>query len=68
MPLPGDVEDIVEDLTRIEARLRDLAYDRLRSAAEEGDSGAEAEEKQLSKARRAVEKALKDLGGAPESW
>jgi hypothetical protein len=62
----AELEPIVADLVRVEGRLRELAYDRLRAAAEDGDTGAEAEEKQISKARRAVEKAIRDLGGQPE--
>jgi hypothetical protein len=60
-----DVDDIVAQLLTVEERLRDLAYDRLREAAA-GDSDAAADEKRLLRARRAVEKAIRDLGGAPE--
>lgn len=53
----------------LEARLRDLAYDALRRAAEDGDAVAREEERCLNKARRAVEKAIRDLGGEPEgAW
>jgi len=60
------LEELVEDLVRVEARLRELAYDRLRSAAGDGDSGAETEERRFQKARRAVAKAISELGGQPE--
>lgn len=60
-----DVDEIVAQLRTIEERLRDLAYDRLREAAS-GDAGAAADEKRLLRARRAVEKAIRDLGGAPD--
>jgi hypothetical protein len=60
-----DTADLVADLRTIEERLRDLAYDRLREAAE-GDTDAAAEEKQLLQARRAVERAIRALGGAPD--
>jgi hypothetical protein len=61
-----DAEPIVERLQSIEAELRDLAYERLRAAAEDGDAGALAQEKKLLQARRAIEKAIIALGGAPE--
>jgi hypothetical protein len=59
-----DAEPIVERLRSIEADLRDLAYERLRAAAEDGDTDALAEEKKLLQARRAIEKAIVDLGGS----
>jgi hypothetical protein len=59
-----DVEDILAELVAIEERLRDLAYDRLREAAA-GDAEAAADEKRVLQARRAVEKAIRSLGGAP---
>jgi hypothetical protein len=58
-------DDVVAQLQAIEETLRDLAYDRLREAAE-GDTDAAADEKRLQQARRAVERALRALGGAPE--
>ena len=61
-----DAEPIVDRLRSIEADLRDLAYERLRSAAEDGDTDALAEEKKLLQARRAIEKAIVALGGVPE--
>jgi hypothetical protein len=60
------VDDIVSQLRGIEERLRDRAYDALRMAAEEGDTDAAADEKQLLQARRAVERAIKALGGEPD--
>jgi len=60
------LETLVTELVAIEARLRDLAYDALRTAAEDGDAAAEQEERRLQKARRAVAKAIRDLGGEPE--
>jgi hypothetical protein len=62
------VDDIVTQLRAIEERLRDRAYDRLRAAAEEGDADAAAAEKRLLQARRAVERAIKALGGEPEEF
>jgi hypothetical protein len=60
-----DTEPIVERLRSIEADLRDLAYDRLRTAAEDGDTAALADEKKILQARRAIERAIVALGGAP---
>jgi hypothetical protein len=61
-----DAEPIVERLRSVEADLRDLAYERLRAAAEDGDADALAEEKRLLQARRAIEKAIVALGGTSE--
>ena len=61
-----DAEPIVERLRSIEADLRDLAYERLRAAAEDGDTDALAEEKKVLQARRAIEKAIVALGGSTE--
>jgi hypothetical protein len=58
------IPEIVTQLVGIEERLRDLAYDRLREAAA-GDADAAADEKRILAARRAVEKAIRSLGGAP---
>ena len=61
----ADVDALVEQLRAIEEQLRDLAYDRLREAAE-GDDEARAEEKRVQQARRAVERAVRALSGAPD--
>lgn len=58
-----DVDDIVQALQALEEQLRDLAYDRLRVAAEDGDSEAVADERKVQQARRAVEKAIRALEG-----
>lgn len=64
-----EVDVIIDELTRLESRLRELAYDRLRSAAEGDDAGDEQEERRLQRARRAVAKAVRELGGEPEgAW
>ena len=60
-------DEIVAQLRAIEERLRDLAFGRLRDAAE-GDAAAAADEKKLQQARRAVERALRALGGSSEVW
>jgi hypothetical protein len=57
----ADVEKIVGELQAIEERLRDLAYESLRAAAEDGDADAASEEKKLLQARRAVERAITAL-------
>jgi len=58
-----EADDIVAELRALEERLRDLAYDRLRAAAEDGDEAAAADEKRLLQARRAVERAIHALEG-----
>ena len=59
-----DAEHLVERLRSIEEELRDLAFDRLRAANEDGDADALADEKKLLQARRAIERAIVALGGA----
>ncbi len=59
----GDVDHLRERLEGIAEELADLAIDRLRAAVD-GDEGAAAEERRLTRARRAVEKAA-GLLGAP---
>jgi hypothetical protein len=61
----ADLELIVDRLRSIEEELRDLAYERLRAATEHGDDAALADEKRVLQARRAVERAIVVLGGAP---
>jgi len=58
-----DPDELLEQLRAIEEALRDLAYDRLRAAAEDGDAAAAAEENRLQQARRAVERAIVALAG-----
>ena len=52
-------EVIVERLQAIEEELRDLAYDRLRDAADSPELLAE--ERRIHQARRAIEKAIRVL-------
>ena len=59
----ADTEQIVERLRSIEEELRDLAYERLRTAAGDGDADALADEKKVLQARRAIERAINALGG-----
>lgn len=56
----SDFDGLAERLRGIEEELRDLAYDRLRQAAE-GDEAAKADERRLGRARRAVERAIHAL-------
>ena len=56
------VDELVGQLRNVEEALRDLAYDRLRAAAD-GDDGAATDEKRLLQARRAVERAINALHG-----
>jgi hypothetical protein len=58
--MSGRYDTVVERLQAIEEELRDLAYDRLRESM---DSPALlAEERRLTQARRAIEKAIRLLG------
>ncbi len=58
-------ENLAERLSAIQEELRDLAYDRLRDRARDPDSdtgkAANADEKRLEQARRAVAKAINAL-------
>jgi hypothetical protein len=66
-----DVDEIVARLQAVEEALRDLAYDKLREAVggdETAREQAKAEEKKLLQARRAVERAIRALGGTTEGF
>lgn len=54
-------DELVEQLRAIEERLRDLAYDALAEAVEAGATSPGPEQRRLERARRAVEKAIRDL-------
>ena len=60
----GDPDDLRERLEDIAEELADLAIDRLRAAVD-GNDGAAAEERRITRARRAVEKAANLLGSGP---
>ena len=64
------VADIVSRLESIGEELTDLSVDLLRSAVEAGETKRPAVDKQLSQARRAIEKATRALSGIepPESY
>jgi len=63
--MTDEFHDLAQQLQGIEERLRELAYDRLRVAAEEGDDDAARQEKQILTARRAVERAIRALSSRP---
>jgi hypothetical protein len=54
----SELDDVVQELRALEERLRELAYERLRAAAEDDDPDAAADEKRILAARRAVERAI----------
>jgi hypothetical protein len=67
--VPGDLADIADRLTAIGEELADLALDRLHRAADamrsdgEADPALGAEERRITRARRAVDKAAALLAG-----
>ena len=60
--MSDDLQPLRERLDAIAEELADLALERLRAAVD-GDDAAAAEEKRLTRARRAVEKASHLLAG-----
>lgn len=60
--MTSDIEPVRERLDAIAEELADLALERLRAAVD-GDADAAAEEKRITRARRAVEKASHLLAG-----
>jgi hypothetical protein len=61
----GDLDHLRERLEGMAEELADLAIDRLRAAVD-GDAGAAADERRLTRARRAVEKAAALLRPTPD--
>jgi hypothetical protein len=67
----ADLEELAARLETVAEDLADAALDRLRrnadavAAGETPDPGLVAEEKRLTRARRAVEKAVALVGGVP---
>lgn len=59
----SDNSDIIEQLRNIGETLAERSITVLRNAIESGSGERPAEEKQLTQARRAVEKAISVLGG-----
>lgn len=60
----ADVEDLRDRLQAMAEELADLALERLRAAVDGDAPGAAAEERRLTRARRAVEKAVAVLAEA----
>ncbi len=58
------VSDIRQELENLSEQLAELAVDVLREAVGEGATSRPPLEKQLTQARRAVEKAVRSLDGA----
>lgn len=56
--MAGDLEEIRGRLEAISSELGDLALDRLRAALDGAEGDPEADERRLTRARRAVEKAI----------
>jgi hypothetical protein len=61
----SQLEDLVGRLEQINDELADLAIDRLKISVVDNDADAAAEEKRITRARRAVEKAAGILAGMP---
>lgn len=61
----SDVQDLIGRLEAIQEELGDLAISKLRDVVESGDADAAIEEKRITRARRAVEKAAGLLAGMP---
>lgn len=65
--MSGDLDDLRQRLDAISAELGDLALERLRAALDDADGDPAGEERRLTRARRAVEKASALLRGADGS-
>jgi hypothetical protein len=63
----ADLDDLIGRLESIESDLTDLSISLLRDSLESGDAETVAQEKRVSRARRAVEKAAGLLAGMPSS-
>jgi len=71
--MAADVEHIRERLTTIAEELADVALVQLRATVEDGDADAARAEKKVTRARRAVEKAVMLLAdvdgrGGEDDW
>lgn len=70
--MAGDPDDLRRRLEAISSELGDLALDRLRAALDGAEGDPVAEERRLTRARRAVDKAAGLLSGAgtarAEEW
>lgn len=56
-----ELDDVRERLESISDQLADLAMDRLRRALDDGATGRPADERRITRARRAVDKAVELL-------
>lgn len=63
--MEGGTDDIRARLEAVSEELADLALARLRDAATDGDPASLAEERRLTRARRAVDKAAAILSDVP---
>lgn len=66
--MSDDLDELATELRTLAEQLADRAIDRLRRATDPEDPGAEAaaaEERRITRARRAVEKAAALLAGPP---
>lgn len=63
----NSVEDVVRSLESVSERLAEMAIDSLRSAVDDGRRERPADEKSLTQARRAVEKAIHLLSSIEET-
>ena len=54
----GDYGGLIDRLESVAADLDEIAFDRLREAVAEGETGRPADDKELMQARRAIEKAV----------
>lgn len=61
-----DIEDLRARLEAIAEELADLALDRLRAAVERGQTKRPDDERRLTRARRAVERAIALLPTSPD--
>ena len=70
LDVPGaDRDDIRARLEGIAEELADLAMDRLRASIDDGDPNGAGDERRLTRARRAVEKAASLLADRPsDDW
>ena len=62
--MEGELDDVRDRLSAIADELADLALQCLRAAVDGGGAGPVADERRLTRARRAVEKAVALLGDA----
>jgi hypothetical protein len=65
-PMAGEFQDIRERLEVIAEELADLALERLRESIADGGDELPVDERRLTRARRAVEKAAHILGDPAE--